>query len=622
MHDDSEQPQRHAFDARLDRLEADMRAQREEMGALRTLLQRMVTQGIVTQPLASQPLARPANEPLQVPTETRQARPVATDSAATSPARRSVENRIGSQLFNRIGIVALLVGVALFLKLAIDNHWIHFTPTGRVLAGLLGGAGLVLWSERFRRKGYAPFSYSLKAVGTGTLYLSLWASFQMYHLLPASVALAAMIAVTVWNAVMAWAQDSELLAAYALIGGFGTPALLGTGGNHEVFLFTYLLAMDVAVILLLVRKPWQRLLLGSFPSTALYFIGWYTRFFTEDKSGLTALFAILLSAPFVAVALVGKQREEASEGVLAPLAAAAFLAAGLYSVLEDSHRHGWLPWVAVVLAAFYLALMRARRSTVAEAVHLAIAVVFLTIAIPLKAEGRWITIGWLAEGVALIGVAAMVLKAPAVRRVRSALRWLGCTALALGVAGSLVGGLSLFGPRYVPPSAFFNRDFATQVCAAVALAVGVWLARKAAALHSASGAGRIEPWMETAAGCLLGFNLLLLSTVTHQIALYFHSLPTGEAGFAQAFTISAWLMLYGGALLAAGFWQRIAFVRWQGLILLVFTIAKVFLYDTRNLSSIYRVLSFFALGVLLMAVSFAYQKDWLKLRDDTPGAAL
>ena len=37
------------------------------------------------------------------------------------------------------------------------------------------------------------------------------------------------------------------------------------------------------------------------------------------------------------------------------------------------------------------------------------------------------------------------------------------------------------------------------------------------------------------------------------------------------------------------------------------------LYDMRNLSEGYRVVSLLGLGALLMAVSFAYQKDWLNL---------
>jgi len=36
---------------------------------------------------------------------------------------------------------------------------------------------LIAWSEQFRRRGYVAFSYSLKAIGSGVLYLSLWAAF-------------------------------------------------------------------------------------------------------------------------------------------------------------------------------------------------------------------------------------------------------------------------------------------------------------------------------------------------------------------------------------------------------------------------------------------------------------
>jgi uncharacterized membrane protein len=78
-------------------------------------------------------------------------------------SKGSLENRVGSQYFGRIGIVALLIGAFLFLKWAIDNHWIG--PRGRIAAGLIAGAAIVLWSERFRRHGFNAFSYSLKRCG-------------------------------------------------------------------------------------------------------------------------------------------------------------------------------------------------------------------------------------------------------------------------------------------------------------------------------------------------------------------------------------------------------------------------------------------------------------------------
>jgi uncharacterized membrane protein len=72
-------------------------------------------------------------------------------------------------------------------------------------------------------------------------------------------------------------------------------------------------------------------------------------------------------------------------------------------------------------------------------------------------------------------------------------------------------------------------------------------------------------------------------------------------------------MVYGAGLMAVGFWRNSHILRWQALVLMAATIAKVFIYDLSNLSGALRVVSFIGLGVLLMGISFVYQKDWLKL---------
>jgi len=66
-------------------------------------------------------------------------------------------------------------------------------------------------------------------------------------------------------------------------------------------------------------------------------------------------------------------------------------------------------------------------------------------------------------------------------------------------------------------------------------------------------------------------------------------------------------------LMIAGFWRRSAFVRWQALVLIALTIGKVFIFDVSELDRGYRIVSFIVLGVLLLAISFVYQRDWLKL---------
>ena len=64
----------------------------------------------------------------------------------------------------------------------------------------------------------------------------------------------------------------------------------------------------------------------------------------------------------------------------------------------------------------------------------------------------------------------------------------------------------------------------------------------------------------------------------------------------------------GLALLAAGFLLRERVLRLQGLGLLLICILKLFVYDLRNLETLYRILSFVALGLILLGVSWIYTR--------------
>ena len=621
--------------------------------------------------------------------------------AAAAESHESLESRLGSQVFNRIAIVLLLIGTACFLKLAVDRQWIVPSPAGRVIAGLLAGAGLVLWSERFRRKGYAAFSYSLKAVGSGVLYLSLWAAFQLYGLIPAPMAMGLMILVSAWNSYMAWAQDAELLAAYALAGGFATPLLVSTGGNHEIFLFTYLLAIDAATIALVRLKRWPRLLMGAFPLTVAFFIAWYAEFYAARELATTAIFIALFGMAFASVAVRrnamspelpaarSARRATLTEEILLPLANAAFVALAFYCALEDSGHHALLAWMMVALAAAYLGLMRAPQTRTAAAIHLSLAVVLLTIAIPLKANGHWITVSWLVEGLALLWVAARLEPGgvpvdAGESYATSTLRWLAMGSLILGYCGICVHAEGL---ADVSQLTLLNWGTGTALIGIAVFAAVAWLALRTADTARAGQAqrhtldwgriaivgfilidltaalltlrelflswewGDLHPpfqsadfvtaliglavfagvvrvsigiargqteaafWTGCAALSTIAFNLIAVLTGVREIEAIWErsTVTTPDAALQQALAISAFLMLYGAGLLAVGFWRRSGFLRWQALVLLVFTIFKTFLYDMRNLSEGYRVVSLLGLGALLMAVSFAYQKDWLNL---------
>ena len=556
---------------------------------------------------APMPPREEAREPVAAPVPQ-----FATVEPAGARAEQSLESRIGSQWFNRIGILAVLIAAAWFLKLAIDNHWIG--PAGRVLIGLVAGAGLVAWSERFRTRGYAAFSYSLKAIGSGVLYLSLWAAFSLYHLVDSGVAFAAMIVVTAFNGFLAWVQDAELLALYAIVGGFSTPLLLSTGVNHEVALFTYLLLLDLAVLVLVALKPWSRLLCGAFAGTVFFFAEWWFEYYSPDQFGTTAFFLAVFFLIFAwAPRLVRLRKNIPDLGwdglalVAVPLVNAGLGFLGYYLLLQDAGSAA-APWVAVAFAAFYLLLLRlpvrgAIRGSAAAtaALHLTIAVVFLTIAIPLKTQGRWMTIGWLAEGAALVWLA---------RRIASTLLMLlALLCLALG----LVALVAVNPAASLTP--VFNERFGTYLFAIAVCGFVTWLAMREPGTESTIA------WRGIAAGAGLAVNALILLAVGWEIHAYWWYLQwrgdwtlMHDYGMYAQFTYSAFFMLFGAVLLALGFWRRVAFLRWQALVLLAVSIGKVFTVDVSALSQGYRILSFLGLGALLLAVSFAYQKDWLNLR--------
>ncbi len=618
-----------ALQERMDRLEAAVAGLSGEIGSIREQLSAL---GWTREEVPAPPLSVPTA--LNLPPRQRERKPQAPATPQTlfgppvaavpglaeegredaGPGRtESLESQLGSRVLSKVAVVLLLVGAAWFLKWAFENRWVG--PTGRVLIGLLAGAGVVVWSERFRRQGMAAFSYALKAVGSGVLYLSLWAGFQLYHLMPAPVALLAMIAVTAANATLAVTQDAPLLAGYALLGAYLTPALLSTGGNHEVFLFSYLLAVALSMVALLRFRPWHLLLCGALLATVVYSIAWYASHYRADELGVTMLFTLLLWAAFAVVPAVVKEGgEDAIVAVLVPLGTAVYGALMVYSVLVDSGKRVWEPWASMLFAAAYLLLMRVRRAGLAASVHLSLAIVFLTITIPLKATGRGITAGWLAEAVALLWVATLPQAEP---RARKVLRLLGCASLVLGVAGALLGPLL---PWEHGGRAFLNREFATSVGALAALAAagvvslrGVRERYGDAGVNADADAGRV-----IATGAFLLGNAVLLAAMGREIhALYLQSPGSSWTAAREHadFTFSAWLVMQGVANLVAGFVRRVALPRWVGLVLLGVTLLKVFAYDMRSLGTGYHVLSYLGLGVVLMGVSFAYQKDWLQLRE-------
>jgi uncharacterized membrane protein len=81
-----------------------------------------------------------------------------------------------------------------------------------------------------------------------------------------------------------------------------------------------------------------------------------------------------------------------------------------------------------------------------------------------------------------------------------------------------------------------------------------------------------------------------------------------DRSLAQNLALSVLWLVYALALLGGGAIKDSAALRWQALALLGVVIVKVFFFDLSFLARFYRIVSFLLLGLVLLFVSFFYQR--------------
>src|SRR5277367_3692654 len=518
-------------------------------------------------------------------------------SASATESRESNENfeaLVAGRWLNYVGILALLFAVTFFLKYAFDNDWVG--PRGRVGIGLLLGSALYPWSQRLLSKGYKYFSEGIAALGAAVLYLSLWAGWHYYGIFSQSTAFALMIVVTAATFVVAVGRNSERIALLAQIGGLITPLLVSTGENHEVALFTYLLILGAAVLSLAWLRVWKWLLPVQFAATMIFFWGWYSDFYAEPEMAVTILFATLFFLLFAAIPAIRSWRDgEMSEleiGIVV-INSISFPVA-LHEMLWPQYR--WTLTIAILLLAVafvdaerLLPADRGANTRIARIFYGGLALTFATLAIPIRCDGKWITIAWAVEGAILVwsGLAA---KFPL-------MRWAGFLLFAI-VTGRLVA-------ISIPADAFlWNARFAT-----FSVAVGCFFAACYFASKAGDAVGPEEALMY--AVTMITANVLLIVALSLEVWDVFGRMPSLgiDTEHAQELALSSLWLVYALVLLTVGALKKLAVVRWQALTLLGVVIVKVFVFDLSFLEKFYRIVSFALLGLALLLISFYYQRQ-------------
>ena len=325
-----------------------------------------------------------------------------------SRSKNDWEVLIGGKVLNRIGALALVIGLGFFLKYAFDNDLI--SETIRVLIGVSIGILLIVGGLVFHRKNFQSFSQGLAGAGISILYLSVYASFNYYQLVSQPVAFGFMAIVTIVTFIQAFYYDSLAVSLLGWMGGFLTPFLLSTGSANEVGLFTYILLLDIGLLIIVLKKDsWVVLEALTIAGTYLIFFIWYGNYYTEEKLAISLLFLSSFWLLFLMNNITHVFKGTKTYIELRQIVSSvniAFFYIGLYLMIDENH-HEWMGLPTIILSLIYFGnfifVKRRQQLFVSQQIFsLITAITLFTISIYVQFEKFTIIILWATEALIIL----------------------------------------------------------------------------------------------------------------------------------------------------------------------------------------------------------------------------
>jgi uncharacterized membrane protein len=509
-------------------------------------------------------------------------------SAPTPEPRRiqpsaSFEDLLGGRILALLGGLTILVGVILFLVIAVDRGWIGVEArVAMAFAGstLLLAVGLYL----YERRGQTDAAVVAVATALASLYASLTYATAVQGVVGKEAGLLVAAVIGSSGAVIAIRWQSQIVAALGFLGALAAPVLVDSGTSSLALAFAAVALVSTVAILIWQRWGW--LAIGAFLLTAPQLAFW-----AEDREGL--LLPLLVLAVYWCVFVVAATGFElrvptsalrvSSASVL--LVNAGF-AAALGAILIDDRgsSNGVTAWVlalTVAHIAFGAFAFRQRMSSEIAALLVAVGVGLSGITLALALDGPALVVGWSAEAVILTWVA---------RRTGEA------RALVFAVAFLALAALHTLLDE-APPEALLDGVSDLDQALVATLCVGV------AGLVMGLLVDRRDLWTL----CFATAGVAFVYAASLGIVDVLQGDEVERSQTAQV-ALSAFWACVGLVAIVVGLVRDIRELRYGGLVLVLLGVAKAFAYDLAELEQLYRVLSFIAVGLVLLAGAYAYQR--------------
>ena len=232
------------------------------------------------------PTTKPDSEREYSPSETRRS----TVPMQTQPKKKTISDftetiRKSEFWLNKIGITLFLLSIVFLFKYSVDQGWLK--PWVRIGFGAAMGVGLIVLGMSIYVRRYA-FAQVLFGGGIGAFYITGFAAFQLYSLLPHSMIFVFMIFVTLLAFILSIWQNDSILTIIGTAGGLAIPFLLYTHSVNLPGLVSYTCLLCVGAVAVYYQKGWRALFWVTFVGVWIVFlIGLITLFSISEPKPMS-----------------------------------------------------------------------------------------------------------------------------------------------------------------------------------------------------------------------------------------------------------------------------------------------------------------------------------------------
>ncbi len=334
-----------------------------------------------------------------------------SESDSSVEKKSDLEKFIGENLINKIGIAITVIGVAIGAKYSIDHDLI--SPVTRIILGYLMGIGLLGIGIKLKRN-YENYSAVLVSGAMAIVYFITYFAYSLYELFPQVVAFSMMVIITAFTVAIAIYYNRQVIAHIGMVGAYAVPFLLSNESGNVATLFSYMAIINIGILVIAFKKYWKPLYYASFLISWLIYFSWFSdKFHASEHFTLALIFLCLFFITFYVIFLSYKliQKEKFDVDDVLLLLANSFIFYGIgYSILKSNAAADHLLGVFTLGNALihfgvgYSVYNRRLSDRTLFYLVAGLALVFITISVPVQFDGNWVTLLWAGEAALLFWI--------------------------------------------------------------------------------------------------------------------------------------------------------------------------------------------------------------------------